>query len=164
MKNGRGFTLIELVISITILGIISIVIVSILTVGVDSYNLFTSHSTMSRETQNLMRIMSDKIPMAIPGTIATATASGFIFNNTNGETIEFEYRSGQADLRYKLNSGSFREILNNITAFVFSYAKSDGTSWVITDPVDEIIRVNVNFNLSMLGEIETYSFNFTIRN
>ncbi len=164
MKNVKGFTLIELVVSITIMGILSVVAAAVITIGIDSYNLFTAHSTMSRESQNTMRFMHDKISMANPGTISHSTSSRFSFVTTTGQNVDFEYNSGNSDITYNVTGSPEREILHNITSITFSYAKSDGTVWTSSDPVDEINRVTINYNITMLGESETYSFNFTIRN
>lgn len=164
IKEDAGFTLIELVVSITIMGILSLVAAAIISIGIDSYNLFTSHSTMAREAQNTMRIMKEKIPMANPVTIMNATNRRFRFTTTSGQLVDFRFRNGHSDLRYNITGSQDREILHNITSFDFDYAKSDGSVWQSSDPVAEINRVMVNFSLSMLGESENYSFYFTIRN
>jgi len=164
MNKNNGFTLIELVVSITIMGILSVVAVAIINVGIDSYNLYTAKSTMGREAQNTMRYMHDTISMADPATISYSTSARFRFVTTSGDLVYFRYRSAYSDMVYITTGSSSRRILHNITAFTFTYAKSDGTAWVATDPVDEINRITVNYNLSMLGQSENYTYNFTIRN
>ena len=164
MKNSKGFTLIELVVTIAITGILSLVAVSIIGISIDSYNLFSSHATMARESQNTAKFMHDKISMTIPNCITSATSSQFSFATTGAELIQIEFRSGDSDLRYRINGGAWKEILHNITSFSFSYAKSDNSAWSVSDPVSEINRISVSYNLTLLGESESYAFNFTIRN
>ena len=165
IKNSKGFTLIELVVTIAITGILSIVTAAIISIGVDSYNLFSTHATMARETQNTVKFLHDKISMALPSSISSATSSQFSFVTTSAEVIQIQYRSGDSDLRLKIDSNPWREILHNITSFSFSYAQSDNSSWNNPpDPVSEINRINVSYNLNLIGESENYAFNFTIRN
>ena len=164
MKNSKGFTLIELVVTIAITGILSLVAVSIIGIAIDSYNLFSSHATMARESQNTVKILHEKIAMALPSTISSATSSQFIFVTANAEVIQLEYRSSDSDLRYKINSNPWKEMLHNITSFSFSYAKNDNSAWTVSDPVDEINRINISYNLILLGESENYATSFTIRN
>lgn len=164
IKNSKGFTLIELVVTIAITGILSIVAAAIISIGIDSYNLFSTHATMARETQNTVKFLHDKISMAIPSSISSSTSSQFSFVTTSAEVIQIQYRSGDSDLRLKINSNPWREILHNINSYSFSYAKSDDSSWSGSDPVSEINRINVSYNLNLFGESENYAFNFTIRN
>lgn len=164
MKNSKGITLIELVVTIAITGILTVVAAGIINIGVDSYNLFSTHATMARESQNTVKILHDKISMAIPNSITSSSSSQFDFVTTSAEVIQIEYRSGDSDLRYKINSNPWKEILHNITSYSFSYAKSDNSAWIVSDPVSEINRINVSYNLILLGESENYAFNFTIRN
>jgi prepilin-type N-terminal cleavage/methylation domain-containing protein len=164
MKKSGGFTLMELAVTIAITGILTAVVAGILTITIDSYNLFNAHSTMSRESQDAFRIMSDKIGMAMPGTITTSTSRQFRFFATNGEEIRFQFRNGPKIFRYRIIGSPWRELIHNMTNFTFSYFKHDGTGWVVSDPVDEINRVTVSFGLSYLGETQNHSFNFTIRN
>jgi prepilin-type N-terminal cleavage/methylation domain-containing protein len=164
MKNSKGFTLIELVVTIAVTGILSLIAVSIIGIAIDSYNLFSTHATMARESQNTVKILHEKIAMALPSSTSSATSSQFDFVTTSAEVIQIEFRSGNSDLRLKINSNPWREILHNINSYSFSYAKSDDSAWTVSDPVSEINRINVSYILNLLGESENYAFNFTIRN
>ncbi len=163
-SNSKGFTLIELVVTISVAGVLSVVIASIMSVAIDSYNLFNAHATMSRESQDAVRVMSEKIGMAIPSTISEKTTQQFRFTCTNGQQIRFEFRTAENDFRYRLNSNSWRVMIHNLTGFTFSYLKDDGSAWLTGDPLDDIQRINLVFGLSYLGETQNYSASFTIRN
>ena len=118
---SKGFTLIELVVTIAVAGVLSVVIASIMTVGIDSYNLFNAHATMSRESQDAVRVMADKIGMAIPSTISQKTNRQFRFTATNGENVRFQFRNGTKEFRYRIAGSSWRELMHNMTNFSFFY-------------------------------------------
>lgn len=164
MNKSGGFTLMELTVTIAITGILTAVVAGIMTIGIDSYNLFNAHSTMARESQDAFRVMSDKISMAIPSTVTAHTARHFRFFTTNGEQIRLQFRNGPKIFRYRIIGSPWRELIHNMTSFSFSYFKHDGSAWNTSDPVDEINRVTVTFAMSVLGEAENYTYNFTIRN
>ena len=163
-NSSKGFTLIELVVTIALAGVLSVVVASIMSIALDSYNLFNAHATMCRESQDAVRVLSDKIGMAIPSNIAQHTNRQLRFDATNGENIHFQYNNGQKFFRYRIQGSSWRELIHNMTGFSFSYLKEDGSNWNNGDPVAEIKRVNVTFGLSYLGETQNYSASFTIRN
>lgn len=164
--NSRGFTLIELVVTIAVTGILSVVAAAIMSIGIDSYNLFTSHAIMQRESQNLIRLMNEHIPMCIPNSIAASNGNHFRFSTTRGQTIRFQHRNAHDLIRFRIIGSPWRTIVNNVTASSFSYQREDGTAWSggAGHPVEDIKRLTVNFSLSYLGETENYTANFTIRN
>ena len=163
-RNLKGFTLIELVVTIAVAGVLSVVIASIMSVAIDSYNLFNAHATMSRESQDAVRVMADKIGMAIPSTISQKTNRQFRFTATNGENVRFQFRNGTKEFRYRIAGSSWRELMHNMTNFRFFYLKDDGSTWLSGDLLTDIQRINVTFGLSFLGETQNYSASFTIRN
>ena len=78
--------------------------------------------------------------------------------------IDFLYNSENSTLEYDDSNFTDKEILHDIDNFNFSYGKTDGTDWTSGEPVDEIKRVYVNFDLTMQDESKTYDFTFFVRN
>ena len=163
-RKCRGFTLIELVISITIMAILTVITAGMITLGTESYIFYHSRLSMTRYAQDTMRIMHSKISMAVPSTITNAASNRLQFSTSDNELIDFYFNSDNGTLEYDDQNFTDREILQNISSFSFSYAKSDGNDWFSGDPVNEIKRVYLDFNLEMQNEAKTYSFTFFIRN
>jgi len=164
MNDQKGYTLFELVITLTISGILILLAGGILNIGVRSYHHFISRSVMLREAQNTMILMHKKIAMAIPKDIAHAQNKRFRFITSKSEEIEIQYNNGQGNLRFRiLGAQDWRVLLNNIqkNSFSFTYLKGDSTAW---SSVDEIRRVLVSFDLNLSGEESSYENYFYIRN
>jgi prepilin-type N-terminal cleavage/methylation domain-containing protein len=163
-KYSKGFTLIELVISITIMAILTAITAGLITLGVNSFIFYYSRLTMTRNAQDTMRIMHSKISMAVPSTITNAGATRLRFTTSDNELIDFSYNSTNHTLEYDDSNFNNKQILQDITDFAFSYEKSDAATWVSGDPVSDLKRVHVSFDLTRQNESKTYNFLFFIRN
>lgn len=163
-NNSKGFTLIELVISITIMSIITVMTASLISLGVESYTFYNSRLSMTRNAQDTMRIMLSKITMAVPSTITYANSGRLRFTTSDNELIDFNYNSSNNTLEYDNSDFTDRQILQYITSFSFAYGNSDGSDWSSGDPVSDIKRVYVSFDLTMQNENKSYDFTFFIRN
>jgi prepilin-type N-terminal cleavage/methylation domain-containing protein len=164
VNNIRGFTLVELAITITVISILSAICGGIIILGINNYLFISAHSLMTRESQNTMKLLHNEIEKAIPDQIISAQETMFSFINTDGNLIEFDYDMMSGVLRYRMDGlGIWQIVLNNIQSngFSFSYYKNDGTAWSV---FSEIRRVNINFNLTLAGENESYESEIFIRN
>ena len=163
-KNKNGFTLIELVMTITIIGILSVVAGGIINIGANSFIFVTTHSVLTRGAQDAISILHEYILNANPSGINRANNNRFYYINMNGEEIQFQYRRRRGELRYRVvGQSNWRRILNNIprNEFSFSYFTSDGSSW---NNNDELKRVRIEFTLSLADENESYQTEIYIRN
>jgi prepilin-type N-terminal cleavage/methylation domain-containing protein len=164
MSNQKAFTIFELAITLTILGILTLLASGLLNIGIKSYQHFISRSVMIREAQNTMILLHKKIPMSVPKNIIRANSRRFRFLTAEGEDVDIQYRSNNGILRYRIvGVHGWKTILNNIAgnSFEFNYLKGDSTSW---SSIDEIRRVAVKFDLNLNGEQSSYEDHFYIRN
>lgn len=117
MKQPKGFTLIEMIITIVLTGILFGLASRILTVG------FTSYTTAKRITDainpvniclnNLMRELKSAQSMDAIG------ATGFTFTNQQGQSIAISF--GSNTLSRSVNSATAQILCNQITTLGFSF-------------------------------------------
>ena len=124
--NQKGVTLIELVITMVLMGIVALVVANALSTGIMG-NLVTDNR---KEGLDQARVAMERMAKEIRNTrslidVGTATASEFCFINTEGTRIDFRYET--PDIR-RLEAGGAcpggagtGDILStNITAFKFT--------------------------------------------
>jgi prepilin-type N-terminal cleavage/methylation domain-containing protein len=164
MNRQNGYTIFELVITLTVSSILILLAGSILNIGVKSYHQYVTRSIMLREAQNTLVMMHKKIPLIVPENIIRANSGRFRFITSQGEDIDIQYRSRNGYLRYRIiGVQNWRIILHNIpnNSFSFTYLKGDKTAW---SSIAEIKYVSVDFNLILSGEEAAYENHFYIRN
>ncbi len=77
-RRGGGFTLIELVVSITIAAIVGVFMVFFLTTPVESYFAQSRRADLVDSEDRILRAMATDVRTALPGSLrGTATASGY---------------------------------------------------------------------------------------
>ena len=160
----NGFTIMELAISLSIFGILATIAAGIITIGVDSYNLFVTRTTMAREAQNTFRLMQEKIPLASPDKINRAKKRRFRFITEQGEDVDLQFVNNRSYFRYRIvGQQGWRVIMNNITnnGFKFNYQEADGNN---AANKKDIRRVIINFNQDVDGQSASYTYRFFIRN
>ena len=163
-KNKNGFTLIELVITITIMGILSLVASGILIIGTDSFIFICTHSLSTREVQDAFNILHDNIINANSNSINTARNNRFYFINMNGDEVQFQYDRRNGYLRYRVvGQNDWHEILKNIqrNKFSFSYYTSNGSYW---NNSEALKRVSIEVTLDLPDGNASYQKNIYIRN
>jgi prepilin-type N-terminal cleavage/methylation domain-containing protein len=159
-----GFTLMELAISVTIFGILTLVAAGIINIGIESYDLFLTRATFAREAQNTLRIMLEKIPLAIPSDIKKAQGRRLQFITIKEQEVEFQYVQKDSILRYRvIGEQDWRVILNNIAkkGFEFNYYESDGKK---TGKGEDVRLVEATINLEKDDQSANYTYKFFIRN
>lgn len=155
----RGYTLVELVMVIVLIGIVAAIgIPAILETG-DAFSLasqfqdFAVQSSivaMNRVSREIRKLKDD-------ASVNTATASQFSFVDLDNNTITYN-RSGNTLMR---NSDG---LADNVTALTFTYYDDAGNT--IATPVvspnnTDIRRVKVDF--SLLAGTYTLNFQFQVR-
>ncbi len=129
MRKRLGFTLIEMVITLVILGVFSGLAATMLRAGFDSY----LHAQQVASTTSIGRIALMRMMFEIKGSsaqnIQSATAGVFRFINPEGDEISF-YRSGTDLVRENITSGSSQVLVDNLensaNGLQFTYYQNDG--------------------------------------
>lgn len=142
----RGFTLIELVIVIVILGIIAVVGVALMLQVGDAWVLQSHRKEMSESARIAMDRMIRETREA--ASISTAAGGTLTFNNIGGNTITFD--TSGTTLRRTVD-GTTNELADNVDSLSFTYYYDNGGS-ALTD----ITRIEIDLTFSS-GNTE---FNF----
>jgi prepilin-type N-terminal cleavage/methylation domain-containing protein len=123
-KGSSGFTLVEIVITIVLIGIISGIAAMIILQGVQTYSVEDSRSNMFYQAQLAMERMAKEIRQirsASTTDIQTMTAADLKFTNVTGATVEFTWGTPVLSL-------GTQQLASGITAFAFKYYLVDGTT------------------------------------
>jgi prepilin-type N-terminal cleavage/methylation domain-containing protein len=142
MKKNRGFTLIELIIVIVLLGIISVIATKMLAQGFNAY--LTGKNILNADWQGRLameRMVRDIRAIRSPTAgITTATATQLAFTDTNGTDIVYQV-SGSNLMR---NSQVLADGVQSIT---FSYFNQNGATTGVLSAIDYItIILNITQN------------------
>ncbi|MBI5203853.1 MAG: type II secretion system protein [Nitrospirae bacterium] len=153
--NKKGFTIIELVITMVLIGIIAYIVATALSTGITAY--FTTD--FRKEALDQTRIAMERMTREIRNLrdsddVATGTSSQFNFTDVSGTNIDFSYSNPNIT-----RDGA--TLATNITSFSFSYIRADGASnptFVDSDPDDPAIdtkRIRITFTATISGETVT---------
>ncbi len=145
--NEHGFTLIELVVTFIILGIISTIAIGILDTNTKTYSEVFYRSYLLTEGRNALRVIRNDIQNMNRETLSILEAGHMKFDDVDGNSIEYELSSASL-LR---NSQPLLNHLSNPDVFVYLDKNQDTTN--VAQNV-RFIRVNLkltrnNFEIEM---------------
>lgn len=131
----KGFTLVEMVLALTVLAILAAVVGPYLSRGAEAYNA----SAAAVQTLGKIRNASERMVREIreigynptsPGNyqIATMTASTLEFTKSDGETVTIDATVPLVTLSYSSISGINPTLTDEVAGLTFSYLKSDGSA------------------------------------
>ncbi len=140
LSSAKGFTLIELIMTIVIGAIISIIVGPIFVQGINSYFKSRDITDINAQGKPAMERMVREIRgIANPATdISTMTASQLTFT-LDGSSISYTLSGNQ--LRRNSNP-----LASNVSSLTFSYYQNNWTS--TTTQASQVWRVQIQFQLS----------------
>ncbi len=125
--KSKGFTLVEIVITIVIVSIIAAIAAAILLQGVQAYVAEGERSDVHYRARLAIERMAREIRLIRDqGTdIITMTPSSLQFTDINGSNTGFTWA---ASTLYRWNGTGNDTLATGITSFAFSYLQQDGVS------------------------------------
>lgn len=132
--SARGFTLIEMVVAIVIIGVLAIATIPVLTGGVRTYVT----TTTSLITLSKMRYATERMAREIrhvrrnPGTpanydISTMTATSLVFVKSDGNTVSITRALPNITLGYSTPAAS-STLSDQVSGLTFRYFTIDGVT------------------------------------
>jgi prepilin-type N-terminal cleavage/methylation domain-containing protein len=160
LKKQSGFSLIELIIVITILGIISVMGSNILSSAFQGYldnkNLIDSDWQARLALERMQR---DIRAVRSTADMTTAAASQLVFTNTAGNTLT--YALSGTNLTLKVNSNAAQVLANGVQSLGFSYYDRNGAS---TATLTNIRYITISLNITLNNTNYTVNTNVYTRN
>ncbi len=168
VKNTKGFTIIEILMVIVLIGIVSTIVSTLILGGGESYSDFEIRSDITAEGRVAVDRMKKEMrlincdPPGLTCTpdgsdIPTFGASDFRFVKINGEGRGFRLSGSELLLRAGTAGGDPESTLaGNVTALTFTYYDDAGA---VTAVVADIWSIKVDFNITRSGQ----SIDFTTR-
>ena len=120
-RSQRGFTLIELVVTIVIVGIIAYIFLNFFNLGVDSYKLIETRGDLTQYERVFLNRIVREIHQAATLTITSSTDITFTYDdNADGINETYRYYLSGSDLHRTINGGSDLIILDNLSSLSFT--------------------------------------------
>ena len=150
--NRKGFTLIELVIVISVIGIIAVIVGSILLGVVDAWTFKFNRNDILQDGRMAIGRMTREMRTASGITIATAGQFRFIETENSGTEATISN-----DITYSLSGSNLNRTENgvanllaeNVSSLAFTYYDASET---VTGVIANIRRVKINVTLTKNGE------------
>jgi prepilin-type N-terminal cleavage/methylation domain-containing protein len=160
IHKKHGFTLIEFIMVIVILGIIAAMSSSLLSIGVT--NFITGANIVNANWQGqiaIQRMTRDITLVRSSPDITTATASTFAFTDVFNNTISYTLTGSNLTLTY--NGGTAQTLAAGVNSLTFSYFDNNGVSTAV---LANINYVRIALNITQLGENYTLTTSVGPRN
>lgn len=158
VKGGQqggenGFTLIELVMTMALIGIIAFVVANSMSAGFKAYFTTDFRNEALNQARIAMERMSKEIRNVRSRTdIGTANAAQFCFINTDGARISFRF-SANTIIREEPAACpgiAGNTLAGNITSFTFAYLQSNGSA--DPAPPTNTKRIRITFTSTISSE------------
>jgi prepilin-type N-terminal cleavage/methylation domain-containing protein len=130
IPHSKGFTLIEIIIVIVILGILSTVAAMIILEGAKSYSIEDSRSNAHYQARLAMERMAREIRLIRSQTAADITTMGantIRYSDIFGAQMGFRL-TGTTIERTQDNAATWQPLATGVTALTFTYFQQDGST------------------------------------
>jgi len=144
-----GFTMVEMVASLAILGVLAAVTAPVLSGGIRNYFQAVE---MTKEDGSarlaLERMLRDLRWIKSTADLSTMTSSQITFVDAGGKTVSFIY-DGTAKTLSRQQGGNTNVLADNVTSFTLSYLATDGQSTAAV--ASQVLYVTVQMTISTSG-------------
>jgi len=167
LNNSKGFSLIEVIIALTVLVIVGFIGAMLLREGVKTSDAGKAMLDADSQARNVFMRMSREIPMVLStNAISDFTQNKFKFTDANGLVVQYELSNNQ--LLQSENNGTAQVLAEGIAApnfgnnKFFTYLKSDGSTEATLK--SDIRYVQVSMTVIHKGTSRDFTTTFYLRN
>lgn len=146
--QSGGFTLIEIIVVIVIVGIISTIAAMIILEGAKSYTIEDARSDVQYQARLAMERMAREIRLIrSQADITTMTANNLLYTGIQGDTMRFQLVG--TDIMRTQNAVTQR-LASGVTALNFTYLMQDGVTTTLVPAQVWYVGINVTFQQDSL--------------
>jgi prepilin-type N-terminal cleavage/methylation domain-containing protein len=161
-SDKQGFTLIEMIVVLVIMGIVAVVLVNVIVYSMQAYIFARNADQLSQKAQLAMARI--KIELTDNTNVSTATSTQITYTvpksaappsctTAAGCQYTLLLSGTQVTLQDVTNSGTAQVLIDGLTAGnngnnFLNYYQSDGTAWATTNGFSSLNKIVVNFYLN----------------
>jgi len=152
LSNDRGFSLLELLLSITIAGLIFGVAAETMIRQADTYAFVSNRKATIADIRHTVNQITYEFLRLETSDIIDISDSNIDFIDHNGDSTDFHLDTGAAAGTLSLYRGS-NEVLKNVSSFELEYQDETGAILdAIEEEISNVRRVKVTITTEAVGE------------
>lgn len=170
--SARGFSLIEMVMGIVLLGILAMAAMPVITGGITAYATTTTSlntltklryatERMAREIREVRRNTVTPANYDITTNISTGTSTALVFTKADGNQVSLGLSGSNVTLAYSTPAVS-ATLTDQASGLTFRYYQSDGTT--AASSVSNVAFVDIQLDLVETGSTITQRTRVALRN
>lgn len=156
LRGNHGFTLIELIITIVLLGLLGAVGVTMISDSFDTSRRIDASETNSGQARYALERMAREIrEVKYSGgaySIATRTASSMVFTKGNDVTVTLTSSGGNLTLAYS-SPATTATLANRVDNFALAYYQADGVTPATSNSDIRFVQISLTLYDSSSGSI-----------
>lgn len=117
-RKGRGFSLVELMISIVLFSLVSLTVMAVYLDSTKSFAILASYAQLDQENRDALDTMTRELRSA--QTVTTNTASSISFVNEYGTPVTYSFQSAKQLLIRRATGSPDQVLLTNVNLMSFS--------------------------------------------
>ena len=173
-KDNAGFTLVEIIVSLTLIGIIASFTLFFTISGVEGYIFSLQNTALSRKANLAMaRIVKEFNSEMKEIELATSGSVKYVYQYNpryyrylalvgTGARKEVKLVAGDNSLSAP-DSATPEILIDQVKSFELEFKKCDDSAWIVGDDRDDLCKIGITLELFISpGEDETISFETTV--
>jgi prepilin-type N-terminal cleavage/methylation domain-containing protein len=160
-ENQKGFTLIEIIITIIIIGIVSSVAIGIVSICAESISRVSNSSRGQSDLRMVMRIIRSDFQKIKASKIDSDHMDNdeLFFKDIDGNDVNYQLTNSA--LQRQVNNNSWQTILTNVQQNPFTYLNQNLSS---TTNRLNVKFINVSLEVNYNGNVKSLNDRFYLRN